>query len=336
MNPTSIRRCGRLAALVLALCALGNVAWANPRNEVYVFGDSLSDPHNLYDLTGFWPPSPPNSGNYSNGPVWTEYFSWDLDAPVDSRAVGGAFTGPIALPVAPGFTMAVSNLNSLQNPPFIPNLPGLKEQVDAFLTEHPAGLNPDALYVVWAGANDFFLALSRPELGPQILTGAIQNLAATVCRLGTAGARHFAVGTLPDIGVTPFARSMGEAVSEAISAQIVRFNAGLVATLEGLPQGCAETLVVFDAYRYLNAIVAHPEAYGLQQVTEPCVFLGPAQDCSGFLFWDPVHPSTAGHAVLADLMREDFCGTADAGPGLRGRTGNQPPPLWRGACYGAR
>jgi phospholipase/lecithinase/hemolysin len=49
-----------LALLTLAVCAVAETAWAkNPKDIVYVFGDSLSDPGNLYALTGelFRPPT---------------------------------------------------------------------------------------------------------------------------------------------------------------------------------------------------------------------------------------------------------------------------------------
>ena len=60
------------ALVVLMLCC-GTALAQNPKLEVFVLGDSLSDPGNLYVNYG-WPPSPPYAGAFSNGPVWTEYF----------------------------------------------------------------------------------------------------------------------------------------------------------------------------------------------------------------------------------------------------------------------
>ena len=43
--------------------------------DMYVFGDSLSDNGNLFDMTGgLAPPSPPYfDGRFPNGPVWVEH-----------------------------------------------------------------------------------------------------------------------------------------------------------------------------------------------------------------------------------------------------------------------
>jgi hypothetical protein len=62
-------------------------------SKIYAFGDSLSDPGNIYNATSFvqWfdgllgleipvlPPSPPYfEGRYSNGPNWVDYLAEDL------------------------------------------------------------------------------------------------------------------------------------------------------------------------------------------------------------------------------------------------------------------
>ncbi len=64
----------------------------SPFSKLYVFGDSLSDPGNIYNSTTFvqpfdWllgfdipviPPSPYYEGRYSNGPIWADYLAEDL------------------------------------------------------------------------------------------------------------------------------------------------------------------------------------------------------------------------------------------------------------------
>jgi phospholipase/lecithinase/hemolysin len=58
-----------------------------------------------------------------------------------------------------------------------------------------------------------------------------------------------------------------------------------------------------DAYQLLNAIVAAPAAFGLTSVTTACVTPNVAPftcgNPDGFLFWDGIHPTRAGHAILA-------------------------------------
>ena len=58
-----------------------------------------------------------------------------------------------------------------------------------------------------------------------------------------------------------------------------------------------------DAYQLLKAIVEDPVASGLTNVTTACVTPNIApftcQDAGAFLFWDGIHPTKTGHAILA-------------------------------------
>jgi hypothetical protein len=97
--------------------------------------------------------------------MWVEYLSDELEVGLDSRAYGGAFTGVIQLDVSPGVIVPFSNLKSIQNPPGIPGLPGVQEEVDSLLADHPRG--PERACPVrgvgW-NVNDFFLGLNGPVL----------------------------------------------------------------------------------------------------------------------------------------------------------------------------
>lgn len=321
--------------LILTLCVLaGGAAWAkNPHNTVYVVGDSLSDPGNFYDLTGFWPPSPPYATTFSNGPVWTDYLAADLGIKVDSRAYGGAMTGDYLVG-----GMTVSNFNNVQYPGLFPQpLPGVPDEIEDLLDDYPNGLNPFGLYVVWAGPNDFFFGLATGSVEP-VLGQAVQNIAETVCTLGSFGARHFVVANIPDIGKTPFASAMGPEAPMLFSQAIAAANTGLEQALATLPPHCAESIDIFDSYQALNDIINAPQDYGLSNVSDACL-VPPAGLCAEpdrYLFWDDVHPTTATHAIFAEQMRASFCNTDGDGPGLRGRPSDMPPPAWRGVCYGAK
>jgi len=317
----------------LWLVVVAGTAFAgNPANSVYVIGDSLSDTGNLYALTGFWPPSPPYAMRYSNGPVWAEYLAGDLNVEVESLAYGGAFTGVY---VVNG--MVVSNFNDLQYPTLFTGLPGVVEEIDDLLDAHPKGLDPQALYVVWAGPNDLLLGLLQPEAMPAILTQAVANTAEAVCRIGTAGGRHFVVGNMADLSLTPLISVLGPEVQAQVSQAIDLFNAGLGQALAGLPDACAGTITVFDFHQVLGDIIAAPQDYGLINVSESC--LTETSLCSNpddYLFWDSIHPTTKAHAILAEKFQMAFCQTGELTPGLRGRADELPPPAWRGTCFGAR
>jgi outer membrane lipase/esterase len=340
-----------LIVFAFTVCAAVQIAWANPKYQkpkVYVIGDSLSDPGNLYELTfelygkaGAWPPSPPYKKRYSNGPVWTEYFAKLLRVKVDSFAYGGAFTGAITLEVEPDVFVQFYNLNSIQNPPQIPNLPGVPQEVEELLAHHPGALDPDALYVIWAGANDFFFAVDTAQFG--LLQTAAENIQETICSLSMKGARHFAVANLPNIGLTP----LGQGNAEELKDLTEYFNDMLAFYLGTVRDSCEnppDTLVILDVFTFLGEVVDHPRAYGLKNVTEPCLtWTSPTsykvcKQPQKYLFWDDVHPTTAGHALLAKHFLTELC---DCGAEQHhwwlnhGHWGKEPPPFWRQLCSGA-
>ena len=75
-------------------------------DKVYVFGDSLSDTGNVLTFTGGqFPTSPYAPGRFSNGDIWIDYLTGQLNLTVDpfatdmaaddgtNFAVGGATSG---------------------------------------------------------------------------------------------------------------------------------------------------------------------------------------------------------------------------------------------------
>src|SRR4028118_1275503 len=113
--------CGAYIALVTAL-GFPNKASAQNFDEIYVFGDSLSDVGNVFQATrGESPSSPPYfKGRYSNGPVWVEYLASRLrltSNPNTNFAYGGATTGnyrdmpPGLLAQIKSFTTTYSSAN---------------------------------------------------------------------------------------------------------------------------------------------------------------------------------------------------------------------------------
>ena len=239
---------------------------------IYAFGDSLTDTGNLFALTG--QPGPPYfEGRASNGILWIEYLAQELEleSSVVNFAVGGATTGS-------------DNYNS-------PLLPGLQDQLDLFefiLAGNPA--DPDALYVVWAGANDFFI----PGDPFETLFTAVDNTAIAVERLHQAGARHILVINLADMGLTPFGRTQNSAELSFIS---LLYNIQLDFTLWRLKFHGIRTMR-FDVSTLFQKIVARPGKYGFTNVTD--AFLLTGGDPGQFMFWDLVHPTTDAHAIIGE------------------------------------
>jgi len=273
---------GLLSTLALSGATAG-VANVTPFSRIIVFGDSLSDTGNLYLLSGGYPPAPYANGRFSNGKLWVEYLAEDLGMeilPEDNYAVGGA-------------TSSHDNSNDgLSGMAY----PGLQDQVAAFLaTLPPSGADPDALYVVWIGANDFFAALAN-GVGPAEMIGAgVGNTAQAIQLLWQSGARHILVVNIPDLGVTPY--GWGSGLGESITQLSAAYNGVLATSLELLSDAGIDVIQV-DSFSTLQDMVGSPENYGFLDVTHPFLLTG--GNPTEFLFCDGVHPTTRGHEVLAD------------------------------------
>lgn len=284
----------RNAAIGLAALAFFGIvqtpgAEATPFSRIVVFGDSLSDMGNLYEQSGGplggTPPPPYAGGRFSNGPLWIEYLAASLGMEVareDNYAVGGATTG----------TLNVNN--GLAGKSYA----GLQQQIAEHLADLPeAGADPEALYVIWAGGNDFF-AGGEPS---SVIPNGVANTVQAIYALGNAGAKTFLVGNLPDLGLTPLAQSLG--AGAAMSYLSTVYNQVLGAQFEALRAAGVE-VIEFDAFSVMPAIAAAPEQYGFTNITAPFLAVGGNPD--EFLFWDAIHPTTAGHQVVATAAVEDL------------------------------
>ena len=263
-----------------------------PFTGIFSFGDSLLDTGNLFALTGF-PPSPYFEGRVSNGILWVEYLAIEMGmdpADIENYAWAGATTGR-------------DNYNDGILNDFFPgiDLPGLQDELDFFESDlNGKKADKRALYVVWAGANDFFV--SGPTLDT-VVTG-IENTVVAVERLSQAGARRIMVVNLPDLGLTPFGRSVDP---EGLSFLSSLYNENLDSALDALEAGGIGTIRV-DSSAVLHGIVDDPADFGFSNVEN--AFLSTGGVPSEFLFWDMVHPTTNGHFFIAEeamsVLLENF------------------------------
>lgn len=249
--------------------------------RLVVFGDSLSDTGNLFAAThGALPPSPPYfQGRFSNGPLWVDFLAAELAVSVDNFAIAGALTGH-------------ANENDTASVKF----GGLLDEIAAFVRLHPAGVDPNALYVVWAGANDF-----RSAPSPATILPALTNLVTAVQTLRALGARDILVPNMPDLGVTPAGLASG--FSSQLTALSAAFNAALTATFTVLDLN----VTLAEVFGLVDTVVAQPSEFGFTDVTTPCLNTMTFSVCANpdqHLFWDPIHPTTRGHEILADFFEE--------------------------------
>ncbi len=286
------QRLRRWAPLALALTLLpavwaqagqvpGSVPHSQPFTRIFAFGDSLTDMGRLYELSGGFPPAPYFEGRFSNGRVWVEQLADALGMtidPGDNYAVGGATTG---------FFNSNNGVNGKV-------YPGLLGQIASFTATRDPAEAEGALFVVWAGANDFFVGLRTGQSPAELIGTGVRNTAQAIQQLWVFGARHILVVNLPDLGLTPEARAAN--AGAGLSALSAAYNEALESVLDSLAAAGIDTIRV-DAFATLRAMVEQPAEFGFTNVTQPLSVLGgnPAE----FLFWDQVHPTTAGHAVFA-------------------------------------
>jgi len=259
---------------------------SQPFSRIFVFGDSLSDTGNLFRLSDGFPPPPYFKGRFSNGRLWVEQLADALDmsiAPGDNYAVGGATTGHF-------------NLNDgLGGRAY----PGLLDEVASFKATRSAAEAKRALFMVWAGANDFFLALATGQ-DPEVLIGnGVGNTVQAIQQLRQAGARHIMVVNVPDLGLTPFALALN--IGSPLTQLSAAYNQVLNSALDSLASAGIPTIRV-DAFATLREMVAQPAQFGFTNVTDQLIVVG--GDADEFLFWDIVHPTTKAHAVVAEVAAD--------------------------------
>ena len=277
------------AAALLGLAAASLPAQAAPYSGLYVFGDSLSDTGRVFALSGT-PPAPYANGRYSNGQVSVEYLAQGLGLGLTSYAWGGATTGQLNLSAALNAVMPT----------------GVQAQVAEFAAARGGIADPNGLYFVWAGPNDFFPLLSDPSTTPQQLQAAAQtavgNLIGSVTALYGMGARKFLLPLMPDLGLTVSATKANAAApgTAAVLSQFsTGFNAGLsggYAQLAGALAG--ETMFVIDTTALLQSALGQ-FAMGS---SASCLDMGAFPACTGYAFFDDVHPTTAAHRLLAQTF----------------------------------
>jgi phospholipase/lecithinase/hemolysin len=301
---------------VASLYAQAGVVAPPGFSALYVFGDSLSDSGNNAALLGTAPgqvitgntyvPSQPYAlGAYTNANTWVNSFAAGLGLAASAapslagggnHAYGGARTllDGTDVPIAPGFPPS-ANTQLLGGPSVLPYMNG-------YLTPL-ASVPATALYVIAIGGNDVRdLSLSvalggtSPAAIPALAGAYATAVGNMVDALQAKGAQNIIVWGTPNVGASPAALSGGPAFSGLATSISAAFTGAMAARVAG-----EAGVTFFDVFATTNAIVANPGAFGLSNVTDAC---GAVLGCnpSQYLFWDGIHPTSAGHALIASSM----------------------------------
>lgn len=305
------RQCGHF---FFALSLLTPVVSATPISTIYFFGDSLTDAGNVGKLTaGVYPNTPYAPGRFSNGPVWSEYFSNLMGLPDTAKPAGmslGANYFNLEIAGSGGNNFAIGGARNDTTGTLdaygIPS--GVYWQLYYSLTKSNFVADPNALYVLFGGGNDLRDAslLSPAELDAAA-TVAAEYLVFSTYILEELGARNFLIMNAPNIGNTPEAKieRNNEAAARAATEtynNVLGYYVGYFQT--AFPATSFEYFDTFALFEglYADALNGGP-LYGLTNATTPC-FAGyagsPGTDCSTALFADDIHPTTAVHQLLAE------------------------------------
>lgn len=229
-------------------------------SKLVVLGDGLSDQGLWGALTeNRYPPSPPfYGGRWTDGPTWVEVMAAQLALPLDpadNLAQGGATTG--------AYNINEPLRAALGLGPDAP-IRGVLAQVDALLARTPQ-LDPEALYVVWAGGHDFgsYLDFGQPDV---VAYPPAANIRLALERLADAGAPHFIVGNMPDLGSTP--AYYGTEKGALATRLIADYNRGLAEAASELRQQRGLKIFEFDAVSVFVEVAMHPQRFGIKVVNE--------------------------------------------------------------------
>ncbi len=247
---------------------------------ITVFGDSLSDVGNTENATfGFQPGSNYFNGRFSNGPVYVELLANQLGLSAstpsseggNNYAYGGAWAGDQG-----GFADLL--------------IQDLDEQITGYL----GGAAPadGELVVVFAGGNDLIDSVGN-------VTSALTSLENQLDRLLAAGATQLLVPNLPRLGETPGQRDTANRTP--LNNASIQFNLGLDGVLDQLETANPTASIYrLDVAAFFADALSNPGDYGFTNVTDPARGRT-GIDADQYLFWDGLHPTAAGHALLADL-----------------------------------
>ncbi|WP_036770777.1 autotransporter domain-containing esterase [Photorhabdus australis] len=172
--------------LALSISAISN---AHAYDNLYVFGDSLSD-----------------SGN--NGRYTVDGKTSDLYHDIIARKLGTelAHSNSGGTNYAAGGATAVASLNSKDN---------TQDQITRYLASHDGRADSNGMYVHWIGGNDVKDALKDLGKAQDTINKSANAAASQVHMLLDAGAGLVIVPTVPDVGVTP--KLMETIISEGLA-----------------------------------------------------------------------------------------------------------------------
>jgi len=303
---------------------------ANAFDNIYFFGDSLSDTGNVQYATGGQYPARFTNGNTVAADVVAAHYG--LAAAASGFLIGQnlgnnyAVGGAIALDADGDETTPDSNLPT---------------QVNAYLASTASAeapyphSDPEALYMIVIGGNDLFAAQgiratyhkTAPGLERQTIRkaskarvdAAVASVSDQILKLIATGATNILVGNAPDIGAVPstdylVASLLAESETRGeerraekmykLSTKLTaRFNRKLSRAIGEIETATGLDIFEWDMEGFLAGQIEDAEELGYTNTEDACAPVPQGLACEGFVFADGVHPTSEVHTLAgADVV----------------------------------
>lgn len=343
----SNKRIAATASMAMLCCGLMSGAQAIPFSQisqVYFFGDSLTDSgfNDLWDLAVSALPTgkAPTFTTFS-GYVWAQYIARDIKGFTLPLYPAGSYpfpnpadtitnnTTPLngAGPVSGTLTgVDYAAAGSTTNSTGVGETwaPSLHTQIQHFISTKGGRLDPNAVYFIWAGANDFLALLSglMPSELQLLMTAqtAAINIANEVAILSQHGAKRVVVMSLPNIGITPLITQIANGgniptLPASMKTATYTFNSLLNQQLGQIIAQYGVKVLYVDVYTLLDNVIIATQAGRPYQVAGqsfqfvnytqpacgnvPAAIYCPSGTPTGYVFADTLHPTDMAHRLLS-------------------------------------
>lgn len=278
--------------------ALALSVGAHAYDGVVFFGDSLTDGGYFRPALVSQGMNPSTVGEFTTNPdkTWADSFAIALGTTATPDV---PYAGQMGNNYAIGGARAGVDLETMGLP-----VVSVATQVERHIAR---GVKPDALHVVWAGANDLFVAAQDPTSAQGVILSAVDSQVASIAKLHESGARYILVPTIPDVGLTPDFR--GTPIQATGTNVAALYNNLLLSRASST----GANIIPLDTFGLLQDVSRDPTTYGVGNMTSKACTgsslvchagtLTSANADKTHFFADGVHPTGLGHQMISQYAQ---------------------------------